>query len=165
MSKIYDSQKPESGGSAWFLRTGDGSVYGPLDVTQLRSWAEDCRVAPGNEVSLDKKSWVKVESLPEVDMNWMVELANGKAFGPINAKAITDFLKSGAVLPNSKVYHKSTGEKTTADKLLSSSKLAEAQIQPPPKNRPPPNLRKAEAAPAEKVEKKADKPEFFRFFI
>ena len=81
MSKIYDDgQKTDNSGS-WFLKTSEGSVYGPLDLAQLRTWAEDCRIAPGNEVSRDKNQWVKVVKLPELEMNWLVDLANGKQFG------------------------------------------------------------------------------------
>ena len=137
MSKIYDSQQ---GGSSWFLKTGDGAVYGPLDIGQLREWADDCRIAPGNQVSKDKQHWAPVESLPELEMCWMVELANKKTFGPINLSALKDFVKSGAVLPQGRLENLETGEVSTVEALVTplmgAAPEAAKMVAPPPKSKP-----------------------------
>ncbi len=85
----------------------------------------------------------------------MVELANGKNFGPINIKAVKDFLNSGAVLPDSKMYHKLTGETVTVGGKLSAPASAESapalETSPgvPPKSRLAPRKPAGEGAAEE----------------
>ena len=78
----------------WFLKIDDGSVFGPVDPKDLRSWAEQGRIAPGNLVSQDQKDWKAAELIPELEMFWMVELVDGTFFGPLNLCALADLIQA-----------------------------------------------------------------------
>lgn len=135
MSTILDKLQGEDKGASWYLRLQDKSVYGPVPVDNLRGWAEECRIAPGNEVSMDKIKWIPAESLPELEMNWLVQLANGTNLGPINIRAVVELVKQSQVLPGTMLIHKTTGESIKVgpgdvlEKIAASGipKLAEAR--------------------------------------
>jgi len=70
------------------LRTPDGSVYGPVGVATLCTWAADARVIPGCALSTDGKTWRPVETFPEIRLNWSVKFDDGNVYGPLNLLAI-----------------------------------------------------------------------------
>ena len=71
-----------------YLRTPDGTIYGPVDRATLCSWAVDARMIPGCELSTDRVTWVPVQSLPELRLTWSVEFSDGTTYGPLNLLAI-----------------------------------------------------------------------------
>jgi chromosome segregation ATPase len=79
----------------WFLRITGGTVFGPVPTRGLILWAEQGRVVPGNEVSTDRENWISAADVPELEMRWFVEDADGKRIGPFNRAAADSFLKSG----------------------------------------------------------------------
>lgn len=78
-----------------YVKTPDGSVYGPVDVVTLCSWAADARVIPGCRVSQDGKNWAPAEALPELRLNWGVRLSDGTEYGPLNLLAIWTLMLEG----------------------------------------------------------------------
>ena len=87
----------------WYLRTGGSNVYGPVSTSTLLQWAEQGRVLPGHEVSLDQKDWSSAESVPELAMNVYIDMGNGNLGGPFNRIAAETLLKSGRVPAGSKL--------------------------------------------------------------
>lgn len=71
-----------------YLRTPDGTVYGPVDLATLCLWAADARVIPGCQLSVDRTAWFPVESLPELRLNWSVQFDDATTYGPLNLLAI-----------------------------------------------------------------------------
>jgi hypothetical protein len=83
---------------AWFLRKHeDGSVFGPLSFEQLARWASTAQVAPYDSVSADQANWVKAPMLPELGMDWIVEVTSERLYGPTTLGAIREFLRLGEV--------------------------------------------------------------------
>ncbi|HAS82850.1 MAG TPA: hypothetical protein DCS43_09325, partial [Verrucomicrobia bacterium] len=74
--------KLQSATRQWFLKIEEGSVFGPSDMPTLVDWARQGRIAPGHQLSEDKKAWIPAERVPELDMVWMVELSDGSYYGP-----------------------------------------------------------------------------------
>ena len=103
---------------AWRVKLSDGAVYGPIELGELRTWVEECRIAPGDQVSSDNVHWVNVEALPELAMQWMVEMASGEIFGPVHLHAVIDFVNSRLVMPNSRLSNRVTGEAATVADLV-----------------------------------------------
>ena len=90
--------------SKWYVRTEDGKVYGPADVTSLSRWAQDGRIEPAAFVSQDRKSWVPAQLMPELEMKWLVEVEPGKVFGPFNRAVVIRLSREGELPPEAKIY-------------------------------------------------------------
>ena len=88
----------------WYVRTEDGKVYGPADVTSLSLWAQDGRIEPAAFVSQDHKSWVPAHLMPELEMKWVAEVESGKVFGPFNRAVVIRLSREGELPPEAKIY-------------------------------------------------------------
>ena len=89
MSKTHERLARTVAPKQWFLKIGEGQVFGPTDTPTLIDWARQGRVTPGNQISEDKKAWVTAERIPELEMVWMVwvvvAFAGGVLLGVIAA--------------------------------------------------------------------------------
>ena len=90
----------------WFLRIASGVVFGPVPTKALRLWAEQGRVQPGNEISLDRKNWIPAPSLEELDIVWYLEDNQGNLTGPFNKRAAEKLIADGRVGEGTSIVHK-----------------------------------------------------------
>lgn len=81
----------------WFLRKEDGAMYGPADLPTLHEWAAAARVEPSDVLSQDQKNWIAASQVPELEMNWLVELEAGEAYGPIHVRALLELGADGTL--------------------------------------------------------------------
>jgi hypothetical protein len=82
----------------WFLRKfEDGSVFGPLSFTQLSRWASTAQIAPHDSVSTDQLSWLKAPMMPQLGMDWLVEVTSERYYGPTTLGAIQEFIRLGEI--------------------------------------------------------------------
>jgi hypothetical protein len=82
----------------WFLRKHEeGHIFGPLPFAQLRRWASSAQVAPHDVVSTDQVTWVKAPMLPELEMDWLVEVTTERFYGPTTLGAIQEFMRLGEI--------------------------------------------------------------------
>src|SRR2546421_3144077 len=82
----------------WFLRKHeDGSVFGPLSFEQLAQWASMAQIAPHDSISSDQLTWIKAPMLPELGMDWLVELTSEQYYGPTTLGAIQEFVRLGEI--------------------------------------------------------------------
>lgn len=88
----------------WYVRAEDGRVYGPADDKALVEWAKDGRIEPTSFVSQDRKSWMPVQLMPELEMKWLVETEPGKVFGPFNRAVVIGLFRNGSVGATAKAY-------------------------------------------------------------
>lgn len=96
----------------WFLRIISGVVYGPVPTQSLRAWAEQGRVQPGDEISLDQKTWQPVQSLEELDISWYLEDSNGVLTGPFNKSAAERLISEGRVGDGTSLVYKDDADLT-----------------------------------------------------
>jgi hypothetical protein len=83
---------------AWFLRKhDDGSVFGPLSFEQLAVWASTAQIAPHDLLSIDQQSWIKAPMLPQLGMDWLVEVTSEHFYGPTTLGAIQEFFRLGEI--------------------------------------------------------------------
>ncbi len=94
-----DTSDPQS----WFLRIAGGTVFGPVAIKGLIVWAEQGRVAPGNEISTDRKDWRPAESLPELEMTWYLEEPAGSLAGPFHRLAAEALIRDGRAAAGSRL--------------------------------------------------------------
>jgi hypothetical protein len=88
----------EPSGQRWFLRKHeDGTVFGPLSFDQLAKWASTAQVAPHDAISSDQLTWVKAPMLPELGMDWLVELTSEQYYGPTTLGAVQEFIRLGEI--------------------------------------------------------------------
>jgi hypothetical protein len=82
----------------WFLRKHeDGTVFGPLSFDHLARWAADAQIAPHDTVSNDQQTWIKAPMLPELGMDWLVEITSEHYYGPTTLGAIQEFIRLGEI--------------------------------------------------------------------
>jgi hypothetical protein len=82
----------------WFLRKHeDGNIFGPLPFVQLARWASTAQVAPHDAVSTDQLNWMKAPMLPELGMDWLVEVTTERFYGPTTLGAIQEFMRLGEI--------------------------------------------------------------------
>jgi hypothetical protein len=86
------------GHRSWFLRKhDDGTVFGPLSFEQLARWAWSAQVAPHDSISTDQENWIKAPMLPELGMDWIVEVTSERLYGPTTLGAIREFIRLGEI--------------------------------------------------------------------
>jgi hypothetical protein len=82
----------------WFLRKfEDGSVFGPLAFDQLERWAETAQVAPHDVISNDQVTWMKAPMLPQLGMDYLVEVTSERYYGPTTLGSIEEFIRLGDI--------------------------------------------------------------------
>jgi hypothetical protein len=83
----------------WFLKkTVSGEVYGPTTLDDLRNWAVCAKISPMDRVSGDnQESWVRAPMIPELQMDWLVELEDDYLYGPTSIGTIVEFLEEGEI--------------------------------------------------------------------
>lgn len=88
----------DSAAQEWFLRKHeDGNIFGPLSFDQLARWASSAQVAPHDVVSTDQATWTKAPMLPELGMDWLVEVTTERYYGPTTLGAIQEFMRLGEI--------------------------------------------------------------------
>ena len=82
----------------WFLRKhDDGRVFGPLSFGELTIWASTGQIAPYDSLSIDQQSWIKAPMLPQLGMDWLVEITSEHYYGPTTLGAIQEFFRRGEI--------------------------------------------------------------------
>src|SRR6266571_2093120 len=88
----------EASSQPWFLRKHqDGSVFGPISFDQLSSWTSAAQVAPQDVVSTDQQTWLKAPMVPQLGMDWLVEVTSERYYGPTTIGAIQEFIRLGDI--------------------------------------------------------------------
>lgn len=103
---------------AWHLKLDDGSIFGPVTLSELCNWAAQCRIGADHQVSTDKKHWMPAQDVPALQMDWTVCLVDGSSYGPLNLEAIQSLVEQGVALPEAAVSNRKTGERSRLGDLL-----------------------------------------------
>lgn len=84
----------------WYLlKQEDGSIFGPSSFEQLRQWAAEAQVSPLDKVSTDQTHWMRAPMLPDLGMDWLVEVSSDYCYGPTTLGTVGDFLHRGEIGP------------------------------------------------------------------
>lgn len=81
----------------WFVKKDDGTIYGPISLGELKSWAAEGRVAPEDSISADRENWSSPSEKRDLHMDWTLDLGDGGIYGPIHLLAFADFAIDGSV--------------------------------------------------------------------
>jgi hypothetical protein len=88
---------PEESQSWYLLKNDDGTVFGPIGFQQLKQWAVDAQISPLDRVSVDSQNWMRSPMLPELEMDYLVEVSPDQFYGPTTFGAIREFLQMGEI--------------------------------------------------------------------
>ncbi|HEX8295776.1 MAG TPA: DUF4339 domain-containing protein [Chthoniobacteraceae bacterium] len=82
----------------WFLmKNDDSSVFGPISFDQLKQWSLDAQVSPLDKVSNDGTNWRKAPMVPELEMDYLIEVSPDQFYGPTTIGAVREFLQMGEI--------------------------------------------------------------------
>jgi len=84
--------------STWhLLKHDDGAVFGPVSFTQIKEWAEAAQISPLDKVSTDELTWMKAPMIPELEMDWLLQMSDDHFYGPTTLSSIQEFIKEGEI--------------------------------------------------------------------
>ncbi|MEP7014593.1 MAG: hypothetical protein ABI925_04060 [Verrucomicrobiota bacterium] len=112
----------------WFLRKhGDGSLFGPLSFEQLALWASTAQIAPHDALSNDQRSWIKAPMLPQLGMDWLVEITSEHYYGPTTLGAIQEFVRLGEINEETFVINTCDGARRQIQEMPALLEMARAE--------------------------------------
>lgn len=85
----------------WFLmKFEDGGVFGPVNFEQIRQWALEAQISPLDKISSDEKTWLKAPMIPDLEMDYLIEVTPDQYYGPTTIGAVKEFLVMGEIAPD-----------------------------------------------------------------
>ena len=111
--------------SRWYLRMGDGKVYGPVSFDILLAWAGQARVGPGSEVSVDGTTWIPPETVHKIGLEWMVVVEGREPYGPLHRAGVAQLVLDGSVSAEVRVRSARTGQELSAQSLIAAIEAEE----------------------------------------
>jgi hypothetical protein len=96
------AENPEN----WYLKKHeDGEVFGPVRFDQIVDWARTAQVNPQDLISNDRVVWTRPPMIPELQMDWLVELGENLLYGPTTGGTLLEFVKSAEISPETRVIN------------------------------------------------------------
>ncbi len=96
----------------WYLQKHeDETLFGPIPFDQLKQWAFDAQISPLDKVSHDGSTWVKAPMVPDLEMDYLVEVSPDQYYGPTTFGAIREFLQEGEIHADTEVTNCRDGTK------------------------------------------------------
>lgn len=95
----------------WYLKKAGGDVFGPVTTATLRQWAAGGRIAHDDQISNDQEVWMPAVDMPDLGLDWMVELSQDKIYGPFHLLALGDLIREGSIPAAAPIVHRITGER------------------------------------------------------
>jgi len=103
---------------SWYLmKHDDDTVFGPIAFEELADWAQNAQVSPLDKVSTDQASWVKAPMIPELHMDWLVEVSPDQFYGPTTVMAVREFLIAGEINQETRLTNCADGRETMVSGL------------------------------------------------
>ena len=95
----------------WYLRKhNEGAVFGPIRFEQLAAWAQTAQINSQDMVSTDQEVWTKAPMIPDLAMDWMLEVTDNLLYGPTTAGALLEFVRLGEIQRDTTIINACTGE-------------------------------------------------------
>jgi len=82
----------------WYLmKNDDGTIFGPISFELLQQWSVDAQISPLDKVSNDEKTWTKAPMVPELQMDFLIEVSPDQFYGPTTIGAVREFLQAAEI--------------------------------------------------------------------
>lgn len=97
----------------WYLQKHDDqTVFGPVNVDNLRDWAMAAKISPLDRVSCDhEKTWDRAPMIPSLHMDWLVEVSDNYLYGPTTIGTVQEFIANGEIDESTKVINCKDGKR------------------------------------------------------
>lgn len=102
----------------WYLRKQEGETYGPVDLATLQLWATDSRIHANDLISKDRETWKLASEIPELGLDWLVEMRDGTEYGPVHILVVRDLVQDGSVSRRAMMTNVRTSEKVVVSEAL-----------------------------------------------
>lgn len=113
----------------WYLKKHEnGEIFGPIRFEKIREWARTAQVNPQDMVSTDQVVWTRPPMIPELEMDWLVELGENLLYGPTTSGTLMEFVTSGEISPETNVINCVNGEQS----VLKDTEFYAVAISAPP---------------------------------
>lgn len=90
----------------WYLRKHvDQSVFGPVSFNRIVEWARSAQIAPQDAISEDRENWTKAPMIPELQMDWLVQMGDELYYGPTTPEAILEFFAAHEIKPETRLIN------------------------------------------------------------
>lgn len=90
----------------WFLKKHeDQNIFGPIAFSKLQQWAHSAQISPHDSVSEDQIVWTKAPMIPELEMDWLVQLDENLYYGPTTVGAVLEFYTLNEIGPQTTVIN------------------------------------------------------------
>ena len=93
----------------YLLKAENNEVFGPVDFDQLTAWATSAQISPLDKISSDQSTWFKAPMVPELNMDYLIELTSEQLYGPTTLGAIQEFINLGEVHPDTNIINAKDG--------------------------------------------------------
>jgi hypothetical protein len=64
---------------------------------QIARWAAAAQIAPHDILSSDQQTWIKAPMVPQLGMDWLIELTTEHYYGPTTLGALQEFIRVGEI--------------------------------------------------------------------
>ena len=113
----------------WFLRKHeDGRTFGPVQFEQISRWAAAAQIAPHDTLSSDGQTWIKAPMLPQLAMDWLVELTSEHYYGPTTLGALREFIRLGEIYGETVVINSCDGVRRQVREMPDLWEIAQPQV-------------------------------------
>ena len=101
----------------YLLKAENNEVFGPVDFEQLNTWATSAQISPLDKVSSDQQNWFKAPMMPELQMDWLIELTSEQLYGPTTLGAVQEFLNLSEITGDTMLINARDGTTTTVKEI------------------------------------------------
>ena len=103
----------------YLLKADNTEVFGPVTFQQVNAWAAAAQISPLDKVSTDQQTWFKAPMVPELLMDWLIELTPDQLYGPTTLGAIQEFLNLGEINADTTLINARDGKNYTVKDIES----------------------------------------------
>ncbi len=115
----------------WYLlKHDDGSLFGPIGFEQLKQWAVEAQISPLDKVSNDEKNWVKSPMIPDLEMDFLVEVSPDQFYGPTTIGAVREFLQMGEIGAETRITNCRDGTERLVNEIPELATLTDEEDRP-----------------------------------
>ncbi len=101
----------------YLLKAENSEVFGPVPFSQLTAWATAAQISPLDKISSDQQTWFKAPMVPELGMDWLIELTSEQLYGPTTLGAIQEFVNLGEIHADTNLINAKDGLSTIVSDL------------------------------------------------
>lgn len=88
---------PDDTKNWYLLKNDDGTIFGPIGLEQLKQWATEAQISPLDRISTDQQNWMRAPMMPELGLDYLVEVSPDQYYGPTTLGAVREFLQMGEI--------------------------------------------------------------------